>query len=388
VSRRFLFVVPPLTGHVLPTVGVARALEARGHRVAWAAHPRRVRPLLPEGAELLALDDGPSDDVFAPILERSKAVRGLESLQFLWNDVLVPLARPMLPQVGAAIERWSPDVVVVDHQAIGGALAARRARLPWATFCTTSASVVDALSDLPKVKAWVDGQLRALEREAGLSEVPSPDLSPSLVVVFSTEALVGSTQPWPSHYRFVGPSIQDRPDPTPFPWDALVEDRPKVFASLGTVNAEIGGRFFATLAEALGDAPVQTIVSAPPSLLPSPPPSFIVRERVPQLALLPKVDAVLCHAGHNTTCEALANGLPLVVAPIRDDQPVVAQQVVAAGAGLRVKFGRLSPAALRDAVTRVLGEPSFRESARRIRASFTAAGGATAAADALSTLGD
>ena len=384
MSRRFLFVVPPLTGHVLPTVAVARALEARGHRVAWAAHPRRVRPLLPEGAELLALDDGPSDDIFSPILERSKAMRGLESLQFLWNDVLIPLARPMLPQVGDAIAKYSPDVVVVDHQAIGGALAARRAGVTWATFCTTSASVVDALGDLPKVKAWVDEQLAKLERDAGLPALPSPDLSPSLVVVFSTEELVGK-QAWPLRYRFVGPSIQDRPDPTPFPWEALAPG-PKVFVSLGTVNAEIGARFFATAKEALADVAAQIVVVAPPSLLPDPPATFLVRERVPQLALLPKMDAVVCHAGHNTTCEALANGLPLVVAPIRDDQPVVAQQVVAAGAGIRVKFGRLTPAALRDAVTRVLGEASYRQAARRLQASFAAAGGATAAADALEAL--
>jgi len=46
---RFLFVVPPLTGHVNPTVSVARALAARGHDVAWAAHPGTVRSILRTG---------------------------------------------------------------------------------------------------------------------------------------------------------------------------------------------------------------------------------------------------------------------------------------------------------------------------------------------------
>ncbi|EOD63162.1 glycosyl transferase, partial [Amycolatopsis vancoresmycina DSM 44592] len=36
---RFLFVVPPLTGHVNPAAGVAAELAARGHEVAWAGHP-------------------------------------------------------------------------------------------------------------------------------------------------------------------------------------------------------------------------------------------------------------------------------------------------------------------------------------------------------------
>ena len=47
---RFLFVVPPLVGHVNPTVSVGRELAARGHRVAWTGHPEVVEPLLPAGA--------------------------------------------------------------------------------------------------------------------------------------------------------------------------------------------------------------------------------------------------------------------------------------------------------------------------------------------------
>lgn len=383
--RRFLFVVPPLTGHVVPTVSVARALSARGHAVAWCCHPRRVRALLPDDAEILPLDDHLSDEVWAKMVDRSKRVRGLESFQFLWEEVLVPLARGMRQGVSDAIARWSPDVIVADHQAIAGALEARRAGVPWATFCTTSASVVDALADLPKVKAWVAAQLAALESEAGLPSSATPDLSPHRVVVFSTPALVGADTAWPAHYRFVGPSIQDRPDATPFPWEKLATC-PRVFVSLGTISSEVGDAFYSTAVEALRELDAQVILAAPPELVPDPPPTFLVRARVPQLALLPRVSAVVCHGGHNTVCESLANGLPLVVAPIRDDQPVVAQQVVKAGAGIRVRFGRLSPAALRDAVKRVLHEPGFRRAAERVRDSFVAAGGAAAAADALEGL--
>jgi MGT family glycosyltransferase len=383
--KRFLFVVPPLTGHVVPTVSVARALATRGHRVAWVCHPRRVRPLLPDDAEMLALDDHLSDEVWSRMIDRAKAVRGLESLQFLWEEVLVPLARGMARGVDEAVARWKPDVMVVDQQAIAGALAARRAGVPWATFCTTSASLVDPIADLPRVKQWVSDQVAGLEAEAGLEPTPAPDMSPRLVVVFSTAALVGADRDWPAHVRFVGPSIHDRPDVTPFPWDQLAAV-PRVFVSLGTISAEIGASFYATAVAALRDLDAQIILAAPPALVGETPPTFIVRPRVPQLALLPHVHAVVCHAGHNTVCEALANGLPLVVAPIRDDQPVVAQQVVRAGAGVRVRFGRLSPSTLREAVERALRDPELRRGAERVRDSFLAAGGATAAADALEGL--
>ena len=101
---------------------------------------------------------------------------------------------------------------------------------------------------------------------------------------------------------------------------------------------------------------------------------------MPQLQLLPHVQAVVSHAGHNTVCESLANGVPLVVAPIRDNQPIVANQVVAAGAGVRVRYGRLSPKSLAAAVERVLSDAAVREAAKRVQASFASAGGAQGAA--------
>jgi UDP:flavonoid glycosyltransferase YjiC (YdhE family) len=96
--------------------------------------------------------------------------------------------------------------------------------------------------------------------------------------------------------------------------------------------------------------------------------------------------AVVSHGGHNTVCESLAHGLPLVVTPIRDDQPIIAQQVVEAGAGVRLRFARLTAAQLRAGVRAVLDDPAYRQGAGRIRDSFAAAGGACAAADHLERL--
>jgi UDP:flavonoid glycosyltransferase YjiC (YdhE family) len=109
----------------------------------------------------------------------------------------------------------------------------------------------------------------------------------------------------------------------------------------------------------------------------------LLAERVPQLELMPHLDAVVSHGGHNTVCEALAHGLPLVVAPIRDDQPLIADQVVSAGAGIRLTYGRVRAAQIRDALEEVLDRPDYTEAARRVQQSFQAAGGASTAADHL-----
>jgi len=391
---RFLFVVPPLTGHTNPTVGVGAALQARGHTVAWTGHAKVIGPLLPPGAELIPVGADPDDDdaVVASAKARSQGLRGAEALMFLWQDFLLPLGRGMVPGVEAAVDRFGPDVLVVDQQAIAGAVVARRRGLAWATSATTSAELVDPFALLPKVGEWVASQLALFAAAFGVVGGPDLRFSDQLVLAFSTAALAGAGS-FPSYYRFVGPSLAARPAGAGFPWEWLDPARRLVLVSLGTINAPAGRRFLVEAVGALGSLAadgVQGVVVGPPDLPSSVtvPENVLVREFVPQLDLLARgpVAAVVCHGGHNTVCEALAHGLPLVVAPIRDDQPVVAQQVSDSGAGIRVKFGRVRAAELASAITAVLDKAAYREAAARLQASFGAAGGPAAAALALECL--
>jgi MGT family glycosyltransferase len=384
---RFLFVVPPMVGHINPTVSVAAELEARGHEVAWVGHRLVVGPVLPDGAKLFALDTDTDREDFVALAERALSLRGAAALKFLWEEVLIPLAHAMLPGVREVVDFYAPDALCVDRETFAGAVVARGRNLPWATSATTSLDRKESIGDLHKIYAWTEERLAELQRQAGLEPVPMVEESPHLVIVFTTLELMGGENPAPGIYHFVGPSFryrQSASEPDDFPWDRL-RDVPRVLVSLGTLNPRRGERFFRAVAEGLGECDLQVILVAPDSFGPFPD-NFIVREWVPQVDLLPHVNAVICHAGHNTVSESLANGLPLVVLPIKDDQPVVAAQVTDAGVGLRLPFARPRPGAIREAVLRVLAEPGFRASAERIRRSFAAAGGASRAAELLEAL--
>jgi MGT family glycosyltransferase len=396
---RFLFVVPPLTGHVNPTVPLGRELAERGHAVAWAGHTDVVAGLLPPSATFLPVAEAvPAEVSEAVAFHTSNGTRGPAGFMASWQEFVLPVARQMVPGVHAAIDRFGPDVLVVDQQALAGAAVADLRDLPWATTATTSAELVDPLAVVPKMGDWLRDRLRELLVAAGLDADRAasfdPRFSPHLVLALTTAELVGPVEGFPDHYALVGPLIGDRPDDTPFPWDWLddahggpdAHGKPLVLVSLGTLNWRGGERFFAAAADALRAMDARAVFVAPAELVPDPPPNVLVAPRVPQLALLPHVDAVVSHGGHNTVCEALAQGLPLVIAPIRDDQPVIADQVAAAGAGIRVKFGRITADALRHAIESVLTEPGYRAAAERVRASFASAGGAPMAADRLEGL--
>ncbi|GLX22052.1 glycosyl transferase [Streptomyces lavendulae subsp. lavendulae] len=391
---RVLFAVPPLAGHVNPTAAVGAELASRGHEVAWTGPASALARLLPPSARVLPAGDD-SGGGYAALHERWRDLRGVGALRFLWEEALVPLARAMVPGVARAVRGFAPDVVVCDQQALAGPLAARRLGVPWVTSASTSAELTGPFAGFPKVGEWVAGQVAGLLAEFGEGGGDGgdgggwdPRFSELLVLVFSTPELLGPGAVSAPHHAYVGPAFGARPAGPGFPWRRLDPARRRVLVSLGTLNQEAGARFYrAVLGAAERLAPqVQLVLAAPAALVGEVPGHVLLRPSVPQLELLPHLDAVVCHGGHNTVCEALAYGLPLVVAPIRDDQPIVARQVADAGAGVRVRFGRTGAEELRDAITAVLDDPGPRRAARRIQASFAAAGGAAAAADRLEKL--
>ncbi len=377
VSRRFLFVVPPMTGHVNPTIGVAARLVERGHSVAWAGHEPLLRTVLGPDAAVFDCAVPPAAEHWT---DRGPEVRSMRSIKVMWEEFLEPLAHTMVPGVRRAVEEFSPDVVVADQQALAGALVAGAAGLPWVTSATTPAELIDMEAGLPKVLDWLQGLFSGLRKAYG---GPSSDLrySPDLVLAYTTEDVVGPI-PRREPIAYVGPSLHQRASAPAFPWDRLDPHRSLVLISLGTISVGAGSRFLeeAVAAVRARSSRVQAVVVDPTGAVGPSDDDVLVLPVVPQLELLGSVDAVICHAGHNTVCEALNEGLPLVVAPIRDDQPIVAAQVEGVGAGVQVRFNLATARHIGIALDAVLDDPGYRTAAGRVRASFRDAGGADAAA--------
>jgi UDP:flavonoid glycosyltransferase YjiC (YdhE family) len=373
---RYLFVVPPLTGHINPTVAVGGELRRRGHEVAWVGHPGTLRALLPDASRVFPALDDVLEQAIQAARQRWLELKGIAVLKFLWEEFLIPLGHAMIPGVREAVGAFAPDVLIADQQALAGPVVARETGIPWVTSASTPAELVRPLRTMPKVEDWIRCQLQGL---SGSDE--DIRFSDRLVLAFTSMELVGAEE-FPAHYVFTGPALGHRPERADFPWTWLADGQQRVLVSLGTLNGAAGQRFFGEVVEAVAEMKVQVVMVAPPDAVHAPA-NVLVAERVPQLALMNHVDAVISHGGHNTVCEALAHGLPLVVTPIRDDQPIIAQQVVAAGAGVRLKYTRVRAGEIRTALDSVLHTPDYAANARRVQESFRAAGGASAAADHL-----
>jgi UDP:flavonoid glycosyltransferase YjiC (YdhE family) len=224
---------------------------------------------------------------------------------------------------------------------------------------------------------------------AGLPASDESDLlfSPYLVIATTAQALTG-TAALPGHCVLIGAALGARRTDPGFSWDWWDPGRRHVLVTAGSMSAHLVPGYIARMMAALEPmaARLQVVLNTAADAVSEPPPHVLIAPRVPMLELMPWLDAVICQAGQSTVNEALAHGVPMVVAPIRLGELVVAEQVTRAGAGVAVSFAEATPGQLAAAVTAVLDEPGYRARARRIAGEFAAAGGADAAAAHLAAL--
>jgi zeaxanthin glucosyltransferase len=377
---RFLVVVVPLISHLLPTVAIGDALAASGHDVAWCGPENTLRPLV-----------GPDVTIYPTGRRRYREFvqTGTAAVRELWDEYVMPLNRFIEGPVERAVAEYRPDVVLADQYALSGALAAYRHGVAWATLCL---GVLDLTPppDGPDLHDFVRSKLAQAWQAAGLPADDGVDLlfSPDLVIATTTRALTGPVA-MPGHFVLVGAALGPRRTDPGFSWDWWDPGRRHLLITAGTLSDHLVGDFVARLMAAVAPmgSGVQVVLNTAADAVPNPPPHVLVVPRLPMLDLMARVDAVVCSGGQSTVNEALVHGIPLLVAPIRLGELVVADQVSRAGAGIEVSFSDATPAELAAALTAVLHDPDYRSRARRIAEEMAAAGGTRAAVERLAALG-
>jgi MGT family glycosyltransferase len=368
---RFLLVMLPLQGHLFPMIAIGQQLVHSGHDVVWCGPENVLRPLV-----------GPDATVHPTGVRayRRYDETGMAGVRALWDGYLVPFSRFILDPVDTAVTEYQPDVVVVEQYALAAALVAHRRGVPWATVCTGTLELTPP-PELPEFAGFVADRVAALLAMAGLPEdAVDPRFSPYLVLALMSPALTGAAA-LPDQCVFTGAALSPRPNAPDFPWSAWDPSCRHVLVTVGTLVGHMIGDFYQRTAAALAPmAPeVQAVFVTSGVEADSFPANAITAELVPMLDLMPRLDAVVCHAG-GAVNEALACGVPLVVAPVRAEQAALAHQVASAGAGIEISILDATTAEIGAAISAVLDEPDYRGNARRIGAEFAAAGGAAAAA--------
>lgn len=165
-----------------------------------------------------------------------------------------------------------------------------------------------------------------------------------------------------------------------FPW-AKLDGRPLVYCSLGTLitfkHLALVRSFFHVLLEALGQRPnLQAVVAIGNFLKPEEfrcPENVILTDDAPQVALLKRARLMIGHAGAGCIREGTFYGVPMLLLPMAFDAPGNAARVAYHGMALRADFRKVSVQELVDAIDKLLNDPSYSESAKRMSQRFVEA---------------
>ena len=260
---------------------------------------------------------------------------------------------------------------VVEFQCHGGSVAPRRVL----EACLRAGARLARRGEFTE-RAFLNGRLDYDQAESVLDLIGSDESVPT--VVYTSPLFQPCAETFPEHFAFVGPSIRPARSQVAKTGEKLV------YISMGTVNNDMLPLYRACV-QAVKGTLWQVIMSVGDQVdreeLGTLPDNVAVFSRVDQIAVLQKADVFLTHCGMNSASEGLYFGVPLVMLPQTSEQSGVAARAEQLGAGLRLR--KTTPDAIRAALEKAMDDPSYRENAEKIGASFRASGGAKAAADCI-----
>ncbi|MFY1690321.1 glycosyltransferase [Plantactinospora sp. WMMB782] len=406
-------VCPDYTGHLSPMSTLGRELVRRGHRVTLYSLPDAApKPYVAEfGFVPLGEREFPAG-ALARFSEEMGRLRGLAAIRFMVRtyvrevDVLLRDLPPLLATAGL-------DGLLVDQVYGAANSVAERLDLPAVTVCNALALNTEP-GVPPFMTAWPyhDSAAARLRNRLGYRVMdrvigPVVELTNRRRVEWGLPRARGlndggsklaqiTQQPeffdfprreLPDCFHYTGPFHDSGSgEPASFPWE-LLDGRPLIYASMGTLQNRVP-RTFEAIAAACAGLDAQLVIAlgsretAVPTGLPGDP---VVVGYAPQLELLARASLVVTHAGINTALESLAHGVPMVALPVANDQPGVAARVRHLGVGEFIPAHRASAARLRAAIEKVRGNPAYRSRALEYRRRIAELDGTGRAADVVET---
>jgi UDP:flavonoid glycosyltransferase YjiC (YdhE family) len=359
---RILFSFVGGDGHFEPLVPIARAAQAAGHTVGFGCGSSMAPTVAAAGFSVQEMGPPGGRRAERTPLRRVDSDREDRDLR---DRFARHAARERVPRLIALAEEWKPDVLVCDETDFGAMIAAECLGLPFATVLVIATGSF--------VRAEVVGEaLNELRREHGLPPDPGLEmLSRHLVLAPFPPSYRDPDRPLPPTARSFRPATQEPEKGSAPAWASVLPGARTVYLTLGTVFNLESGDLLERAVEGLAGLPIHLIVTVgrdiDPSVLGPQPEHVHVERHLTQSSVLPHCDLVVCHGGSGSVIGALAHGLPLVLIPIGADQPLNAARCFDLGVARVLDAVEVSPEAIRSAVMQVLGDPSYRRNAEKLR---------------------
>jgi UDP:flavonoid glycosyltransferase YjiC (YdhE family) len=194
---------------------------------------------------------------------------------------------------------------------------------------------------------------------------------PDVFLQFGTEDFEYSMEDRPANLVYTGPIIHRESRAETPAWMAQLDrSLPVVLVTQGTLANFDFDQLVNPALLGLADEPVQVVVTAGGSkegkILSTK--NAIIEPYVPYELILPMTSVFVTNGGYNGVQQALSYGVPIVCYGESEDKPLVSARVQWSGVGISLKAGTSMPEQIREAVRKILHDPSYIERARTLGA--------------------
>lgn len=402
---KIIVAAPPATGELTPLLQIARGLAGRGHDVNVVTGSRFRADVESAGLTFTPVTGMADFDahLVAGDPERAKLAPGPEMLNY---DVIHTLLNPM-PDLYAVLQRLleqDPDQYLVCNALWLGAFPTAmgapglRPRRWVAVSAVPLALSSDDATFFGPAPAGPDGDQKAANRAANaqfaqmmqptqerlgelMRSVGATKICPTFTDAISTvpDATAALTVPGvefdrsdaPDSLHLVGilPGYGAGSWQPPAWWPELDGSRPVVVVTQGTIaNRDVSELIEPTLI-GLADRDVTVIAAlgreAGTLSVPVPPNARVV-EFIPFDVLLPKTDVFITNGGFGGTQQALAAGVPVIVAGVTEDKLAVSARVAYHGLGISLQTATPTPEAVAAATEALVNDTKIRDNVTKI----------------------
>lgn len=399
-------------GDVFPYVGLAKALQARGHSPVIATSENYRETAEQAGIEHATVGPAvdPNDrELVARVMHPGKGS------EVIVRELLLPQLERTYEELRQAAA--NADLLVSHPVTYAAPVLAEREKLRWAA-TVLAPMLFFSITDLPvfpqspalvharKLGPWAARAMVGLARRAtstwcepirrlraklalprGAHPMFEGQFSPYLNLALFSRVLAEPQHDWPPHVRTTGFVFYNGSGALDAELETfLAAGPPPVVFTLGTSAVGAAGRFYHESAEAAAKLGVRAVLltggfeqNRPDELLSK---DIVAVDHAPHQLLMPRASAVVHQGGIGTMGQALRSGRPMLVVPHAHDQPDNAFRARQLGVA-RVVYPRAYKAArVAHELERLLGN-DYRERAAAVGADVRREGGAEAAAAAI-----
>ncbi len=387
------------TGHLNPSIVLARTLEQQGHEVVFFNILDTSQTITAAGLRLVPFAEAEYPiGALKPTMKKVAELSGPAAFAY-YVERMALFFKTSFRYLPALIQAEAIDLLVVDQVHYAGATLAEHLGIPFVSLA--NALLVNREDVIPPpIMLWpFDPSPAGIERNrkgwAGADQAYAmllpvvneqrrawnlPEYTNLIENSFSPLAQICQQPPFfefprpqaPATLHLVGHLQSDHSsEQVPFDWEWL-DGRPLIYASCGTLQNRLE-HVFRAIIEACAPLDAQVVIALgkdalSPESFGTVPNNIKLVPFAPQTELLRRASLCILHAGLNTTLDCLEKGVPMVAIPIASEQPGIAMRIAHLEAGTVVPLADVNASTVGAAVQTVLTDPKYRDAAGKAAA--------------------